>query len=79
MTQKIQLYEAFADSLGIPVEDISDDLAYNSIPKWDSTAHMALIDALENIFDVLLETDDIIDMSSVRKAKEILHKHGIDV
>ena len=38
---------------------------------------MLLIAELENTFNVMLDTDDIIDLSSVAKAKEILAKHGI--
>ncbi|GAA6185384.1 acyl carrier protein [Aliiglaciecola sp. NS0011-25] len=70
--------QAFADSLAISLEKVSDDLAYNSIPEWDSTAHMILIAELENQFNVMLDTDDIIDMSSVAKAKEILAKYEIE-
>ena len=38
---------------------------------------MILISELENTFDVMLDTDDIIDMSSVGKAKEILTKYDV--
>ena len=77
MTTTQTLFLAFANGLGIDVTTVNDDLAYNSIPQWDSTAHMILIAELENTFDVMLDTDDIIDMSSVAKAKEILGKHGV--
>jgi acyl carrier protein len=53
-------------------------LAYNSIKEWDSVAHMSLISALEEAYDIMIETDDVIDMSSVRRAREILAKYGIN-
>ena len=37
----------------------------------------ALIAQLEDNYGVLLDTDDIIDMSSVGKAREILAKYGV--
>jgi hypothetical protein len=37
---------------------------------------MALIGEMEDRFGVMLETDDVIDMSSYEKAKEILSKYG---
>jgi acyl carrier protein len=77
MNNQQKLVEAFADSLAIPAEKVSEDLTYNSIPEWDSTAHMILIAELENQFNVMLDTDDIIDMSSVAKAKEILAKYDV--
>lgn len=42
-----------------------------------SVAHMGLIAQLEDNYGVLLDTDDIIDMSSVGKAREILAKYGV--
>ena len=54
---------------------MTDELTYNTIPQWDSTAHMVLIAELENVFDVMLDTDDIIDLSSVAQAKIILQKY----
>jgi len=72
-----KLQQAFAEALAIDVSLITDSLAYNSIPQWDSTAHMLLIAELENSFQLMLDTDDIIDMSSVAKAREILTRHGV--
>ena len=62
----------FSTSLGIDLSEVHDNLEYNTISQWDSVGHMALVATLEKEFDVMFDTDDIIDMSSVRKAKEIL-------
>lgn len=78
MSNHSRLHQAFAKGLGIPVEQVSDALTYNTIPQWDSVAHMNLVAELELTFDVMLDTDDIIDMSSVAKAREILAKYGVD-
>ena len=72
-----RLYKIFSDALDIPLSGVVDDLKYNTIPNWDSTAHMLLIAELENEFNVMLEMDEIIDLSSVSKSREILSKHGI--
>ena len=77
MTSDERLREAFANGLGIDAARVNDALAYNSIREWDSVAHMALIAELERAFDVMLDTDDVIDMSSVGKAKEILAKYQV--
>ncbi|QTR46412.1 acyl carrier protein [Thiothrix litoralis] len=73
-----KLYATFSQALGISLSRINDELKYNSIPEWDSVAHMALIAEIETTFDIMLDTDDIIDMSSVSKAKEILSKYEVD-
>ena len=70
-----KLKQAFATALNIEEGKISDDLKYQSIPEWDSVSHMVLISEIEDAFDIELETDDVIDMSSVAKAKEIVAKY----
>jgi acyl carrier protein len=71
------LVECFVETLGVDEKIVVDDLEYNSIAQWDSVAHMALIAAIEERFDIMLDTDDIIDMSSVAKAKAILKKYEV--
>jgi|TARA_B100002003_G_C13747525_1_gene372452 acyl carrier protein len=73
-----KLKKAFSQSLGIPIEEIIDSLEYNSRDEWDSVAHMSLVASIEDTFDIMMDTDDIIDMSSVGKAKEILVNYGIE-
>jgi len=77
MSNPERLIKAFSESLGIESSSVTDGLKYNTIPEWDSIGHMALIAALELEFDIMLDTDDIIDMSSVGKAKEILGKYDV--
>lgn len=74
---QLKLIQCFVDSLGVSEVIVTDELIYNSIPQWDSVAHMTLIAAIETAFDIMLDTDDIIDMSSVAKAKEIIAKYGV--
>jgi acyl carrier protein len=71
-----KLRDCFSRSLGIPAERVTDDLAYNSLKEWDSVAHMALVVELESEFDVMFDTDDILGMSTVAKAREILRRLG---
>lgn len=75
-TQKLQ--QIFADSLGIELSLVVDELSYNSIVEWDSVAHMSLVAEIEDAFDIMLDTDDVLDMSSFGKAKEILAKYDIE-
>ncbi len=77
MNNNDKLTKAFCDALGVTPDAVVDDLQYNTIKEWDSTAHMILIAELENTFDVMLDTDDIIDMSSVGKAKTILARYDV--
>lgn len=71
-----KLQQIFSEALDLPLAAITDELAYNQSPQWDSVAHMALIAAIEDGFDILIETEDVIDMSSFAKARQIVAKYG---
>lgn len=69
---------AFTSSFDVDAET-AKTLKYQDIPAWDSVGHMGLIAALEDAFDIMMETDDIIDLSSFEKGKEILStKYNIE-
>lgn len=78
MTNKEKLLKVFTEALGVDEDIVTDELQYNSISEWDSVAHMSLVAELEDAFDIMLDTDDIIDMSSPAKVKEILSKYDIE-
>lgn len=72
---QIKLKKIFSESLGIDESIVTDNLRYAEIPQWDSVAHMALVAAIEESFDIMLDTEDVIDMSDFQKAKEIIKKY----
>ena len=57
-------------------EDV-ESLNYQDIPEWDSVGHMGLVAALEDMFEIELDVDDIIDMSSYKIGQDILSKYGV--
>ncbi len=69
-----KLKSIFSESLGIDESIVTDSLRYAEIPQWDSVAHMALVAAIEEGFDIMIDTEDVIDMSSFEKAKQIVAK-----
>jgi hypothetical protein len=58
-------------------EDQLFGLVYQSVQLWDSVGHMTLIAALEDAFDIMMDMDDIVDLSSFEKGKVLLGKYGI--
>ena len=78
MTNLEKYTNAFVEGLGIEAAQTAG-LEYQAIPEWDSVGHMNLVAAIEDAFDIMMETDDIIDLSSFEKGKEILKKYDIEV
>lgn len=70
--------DAFVASLEVTPEQVLN-LKYQDVPAWDSVGHMGLMAAIEETFNIMLETDDIIDFSSFDKGKEILAKYDVEI
>ncbi len=78
MTNIEKYNTAFIEAFQIIESDL-ENLTYQSIKAWDSVGHMALIATLEDTFDIMMDTDDIIDFNSYVKGKEIVAKYGVDL
>lgn len=76
MTNLEKYRNAFVEGLGVS-EDQVDGLEFQAVEQWDSVGHMGLISALEEAFDIVFDTDDIVDFSSFVKGKEILAKYDV--
>ena len=70
--------KAFTETLGISDDELQG-LEYQGISQWDSVGHMGLVSAIEDEFDIMMDTDDIIDFSSYEKGKEILKKYDVEL
>ena len=69
--------QVFVEMFGKSVDEVKK-LHYQDIIEWDSVGHMTLVSSLEDTFDIMLETDDIIDFDSYEKGIEILKKYNVD-
>ena len=78
MKNKQKYDQAFIESFSIDESKLDDNLGYNTIPEWDSIGHMGLIAELEEVFDIVMEMDDIIDFSSYKKGFELIEKYGVE-
>ena len=70
--------QAFSQALEIPQAE-APGLVYGESAAWDSVGHMTLIAALEDAFDIMIDMDDIVDLSSFDKGKEILRKYDVEI
>jgi len=71
--------KVFCESFSINESEFNENLEYNGIEAWDSVGHMGMIADLEDKFDIMLDTDDIIDFSSYNTGIKILKKYNIEV
>ncbi|MDD6267239.1 MAG: acyl carrier protein [Clostridium sp.] len=71
MTNLEKYNEIFMEKFEVSEEQLNN-LKYQDVAAWDSVGHMGLIAALEDAFDIMMDTDDIIDFNSYEKGKELL-------
>lgn len=79
MNENIEKYnEIFRNTFNVNDSEL-ESLEYNQTPEWKSMAHIALIAALEEAFDVNFEPEDIFGFESYTHGKEILaDNYGIE-
>jgi acyl carrier protein len=77
MSSLEKLQAAFVSAIGVPATANFEELAYGQTAGWDSVAHMTLVNEIETGFDIMLDTNDVIGMSSFIKARGILGKYGV--
>ena len=78
MTNLEKYNNAFTENLQISEGELQG-LQYQGTELWDSVGHMTLMAAIEDAFDIMLDTDDIVDFSSYEKGKEILKKYDVEI
>jgi len=79
MSNKRKYDEIFIEVFEITEDQLNDKLEYQSIEAWDSVGHMALMAALEDEFDIMLEMDDIIDFGTYLTGIDTMIKYGVEM
>ena len=77
MSNREKYDAAFMEVFEIGADQLNSTLKYQSITAWDSVGHMALVAALEEVFDIMLEMDDIIDFGSYETGIKTMEKYGV--
>lgn len=77
MTNSEKYIHAFCEALCVGPDQL-EGLEYKGVSEWDSVGHMGLIAALETAFGIEMDSEDIIDLDSFNKGKEILKKYDVE-
>lgn len=79
MTNLEKYNKVFMDTFYIQKTQLNDDLTNENIDEWDSIGQMTLITSLEEEFNIRLETEDLMSITSYKSGKEILQKYNIKI
>lgn len=68
-----------AEILRVAPSDLHDTTSQETLANWDSLAHVELITSVEEAYDVIFSTEEILDARSVGELRRILQSKGADV
>lgn len=71
--------EIFCKVLNVNADVLNESFTFKAVSQWDSVAHLSLISELEEEFDVMFDSDDILNYGSYENGKKILEKYGIQM
>jgi len=79
MSNKEKYNDVFKRVFLVDDSQLGDGFEFGKVKEWDSVAHMKLISELEDEFDVMFDTDDILHYGSYDNGIRILSKMGIEM
>ena len=69
--------DVFTRVLNVNEAVLDERFTFKDVPQWDSVAHLSLISELEDAFDIMFESEDILHYGSYLNGIEILKKYGV--
>ena len=70
--------EVFCNVLEVTEDVLDETFTFHDVEAWDSMAHFTLINELEDAFDVMFDTEDILHYGSFLNGIEILKRYGVE-
>ena len=78
MTNLEKYNKIFCEVFNTNEEHLDKKFTFKDVSQWDSVAHLSLISELEEAFDVMFDSEDILHYESYENGKRILEKMGIE-
>ena len=69
-----RIKEIIADTLGIDIERITDDLAAGDIEEWDSVGNLTIISTIEEELEVDIPIEDLYELNNIKAIVEEIIK-----
>lgn len=74
MDYKERIKEIIADTLGIDIERITDDLTAGDIEEWDSVGNLTIISTIEEELEVDIPIEDLYELNNIKAIVEEIIK-----
>lgn len=76
--ENLQKYNnAFVEVFGAKADELNDTYSKETVASWDSVHQLGLVAQFEEAFDIMFDPEDIMELTSYAKGKEILAKYDV--
>lgn len=78
MSELLDKYnQAFVEVFAVDPSVLSESFTKDQVAGWDSVHQLNIVAILEESFDVMFEPEDIMELTSYEKGKEILKNYNV--
>ena len=70
---------AFVEVFGAKADELNDQYSKETVSNWDSVHQLTLVAQFEEAFDIMFDPEDIMELTSYAKGKEILAKYDVAI
>lgn len=79
MTNQEKYNQVFVEVFNLDASLLNDNFSKDTADNWDSVHQLGIVTMLEELFDIFLDTEDIMEVISYKKGKEVLKKYNIEL
>lgn len=70
---------AFVEVFGVEESLLGANFNKDSVDGWDSVHQLNIIALLEESFDIMFDPEDIMELTSYEKGKELMAKYEVEL
>ncbi len=80
MTNLEKYNAVFIEVFSVPESQLNDHFSNENVDNWDSIRQLTVVSAIEETFDIMFDTEDIIGLTSYSIGKIIMSsKYNINI
>lgn len=79
MTNIEKYNQAFVEVFSVEESALGSNFNKDSVDSWDSVHQLNIIALLEESFDIMLDPEDIMELTSYEKGKELMAKYDVEL
>ena len=79
MTNREKFNQAFIEVFGVEESALSAEFTKENVESWDSVHQLNIIAILEETFDIMMDPEDIMELTSYAKGEVIMAKYDVEL